>query len=75
MEITKVEFLTNKEPIRLAEPWRPAWRDLMVGIRLTLAFLYINLYRLGNYWLRAKFGWRSQVASWSEPISHQTILA
>lgn len=27
MKITRVEFLTNKEPIHLAEPWRPAWRE------------------------------------------------
>ena len=27
MKITRVELLTNKEPIHLAEPWRPAWRE------------------------------------------------
>ncbi|MCS5652321.1 MAG: hypothetical protein NZ825_06765, partial [Candidatus Marinimicrobia bacterium] len=27
MKITRVEFLANKEPIHLAEPWRPAWRE------------------------------------------------
>ena len=27
MKITRVELLTNREPIYLAEPWRPAWRE------------------------------------------------
>ena len=27
MKITRVEFLANKEPIHLAEPWRPAWKE------------------------------------------------
>ena len=27
MKIKRVEILTNKEPIRLTEPWRPAWRE------------------------------------------------